>query len=203
MKPYSFLLESVFKEIHPTGFIYHYEKSLIICKEILNSGHLISASYIGNKDDKYKSRSSKFKGDLDKYFEDRYNKFYKSVLNKPYSGDYGIYFSPTDFFRMNLLAKYLQSYRFKLDIKSLINKYDVLWQEGRLGPHNKKIIKKINSYNDYVKLYDDYLKLIESEEQEAKDAIDSNKLLFLRLPQIIVFAGKDGIPVKQSNLEKK
>lgn len=203
MKQYSFFSESVFKEIHPTGFIYHYEKSLTICKEILNSGHLISASYIGNKDDKYKSRSSKFKGDLDKYFEDRYNKFYKSVLNKPYSGDYGVYFSPTDFFRMNLPLKYLQSYRFKLDIKSLINKYDVLWQEGRLGPHNKKIIKKINSYNDYVKLYDDYLKLIESEEQEAKDAIDSNKLLFLRLPQIIVFAGKDGILVKQRNFEKK
>ena len=202
MKHYSFFLENV-KEIHSTGFIYHYEESLTTCREILNSCYLISASYIGNKDDKYKSRSSKFNGDQDKYFEDRYNKFYKSVLNKPYSGDYGVYFSPTDFFRMNLSLRYLQSYRFKLDIKHLINKYDVLWQHGRLGPYIKKIIKKINSYNDYVKLYDDYLNLIESEEQEVKDAIDSNKLLFLRLPQIIVFASKDGIPIKQSNLERK
>jgi oxygen-independent coproporphyrinogen-3 oxidase len=48
MKQYSFFLESV-KEIHPTGFIYHYEESLTTCKEILNSGHLVSASYIGNK----------------------------------------------------------------------------------------------------------------------------------------------------------
>ena len=89
MKQYSFLTEGT----QLSGNIYHYEESLPVCKLILNSGHLISASYMGTKDDKYKSRAEKFHGDMNKYFEDRYNKHYKSVLNKPYSGDYGIYFS--------------------------------------------------------------------------------------------------------------
>lgn len=199
MKQYSFLMESTQLDSN----IYHYEESSSICNQILKSGHLISASYVGNKDNKYKTRSNKFNGDLDKYFKDRYDKFYKSVLHKEYIGDYGVYFSPTDFFRMNLSLKYLQSYRFAISIKPLIGKYDILWQTGKLGPDNKKIIRKISSYNDYLKFYNDYLNKIESEEQEVIDAIESNKLLFLRLPQIIVFAGKHGIRVKQNNLEKK
>lgn len=201
MKHYSFLTEGT----QLIGNIYHYEESLPVCKLILNSGRLISASYMGTKDDKYKSRAEKFHGDMNKYFEDRYNKHYKSVLNKPYSGDYGIYFSSTDFFKMDLSRKYLQSYRFKIDIMKLIGKYDILWQEGKLGPFKKKIVKKINSFADYVRMYNNYLnKLGCEEEQEVKETIDSGiKLMFLRLPQIIVFAGKDGIPVKPSNLEKK
>ena len=199
MKEYSFLLES----LQTGSIVYHYEESSSVCKEILDSGRLVSASYIGNKDNKYKTRSSKFNGNLDRYFKDRYDRFYKPVLHKEYSGDYGVYFSPTDFFKMNLSLKYLQSYRFKFDIRKIIDKHDVLWQYGKLGPYNKKIIVRVNSVSDYHKLYNDYLSLIESEEQETVDAIESGKLLFLRLPQIIVFAGKDGIPVKRSNLEKK
>lgn len=181
------------------GFIYHYLFNFSEVNKILKSNKLFSINILKDPEIvKFYSNlatSKKLKGvskensDIENaeiFWEYFYNKFYRDILNKPYS-NYGIYMTTIDLFSFDCGLDL--KYRFRFSYNDIKGKDIIISISGKA--------KKVNSINDIKLAADIYSnnKLVE------RIWNTSNKFKFKRLPQIIVFS--DYLKVNKSMLEKR
>jgi len=175
-------------------YLYHYDTKEGM-DDILKDKRIISASFLNDPRGTYQERIKQKGIKLDDYFKDRYDKFYKDILKEPYSGDWGIYCTPIDFFSEGINDDvFSDGCSLKISYNQVKN-YKVIWQ-----CHGKKELVLINSENNLLFYYNKRLKKINNDIVGFyyKNAY-KRKLKFYDLPQIIIFAGKDGLKIRDYN----
>jgi hypothetical protein len=118
----------------------------------------------------YSSRSGA-NGNADTYFKKTYNKFYEKIIDKPYK-NYGIYLTPIDLFGLDL--KHKINSRILIPFERLKNAPTVI-QVG----YKVNLLTNQKDIDNILSLY--------SNKDKIEKIINTSKLAFIKLPQIVYF----------------